>query len=81
VTADLAVLGKALGGGMPISAITGRQTTMATCARRTERAERYLPGPPDGRARGAGCARRVSRPGFYEHLDARVSNSTAASRS
>jgi glutamate-1-semialdehyde 2,1-aminomutase len=68
---DMAVLGKAVGGSMPISAFMGRREIMETCT-------------PVGPALHSGTYNappvlviairalldQVSQPGFYEHLDA-----------
>ncbi len=71
VTADLCVLGKALGGGMPISAITGRRDVM-----------RHLRPVGDSELSGTYLAHTTAvlaalaaldeygRPGYYEHLEA-----------
>ena len=71
VTADLCVLGKALGGGMPISAIAGSRDVMrhlrplGDC----EHSGTYL--AHTTAVLGALAAlEEYSRPGFYEHLDA-----------
>jgi glutamate-1-semialdehyde 2,1-aminomutase len=53
VTPDLCVLGKAFGGGTPAPAPAGPQ-----------RDERHVPGPPDHRARRAGCAGGIQPPRF-----------------
>lgn len=71
VVPDMTVLGKAVGGGMPISAFLGRREIMETCT-------------PVGPALHSGTYNappvlviairalldEVTRPGFYEHLDA-----------
>jgi len=68
---DMTVLGKAVGGGMPVSAFLGRREIMETCS-------------PVGPALHSGTYNappvlviairallgEVTRPGFYEHLDA-----------
>jgi glutamate-1-semialdehyde 2,1-aminomutase len=71
ITADLCVLGKALGGGMPISAIAGPRELMrhfrplGSC----EHSGTYL--AHTTAVLGALAALdEYARPGFYEHLDA-----------
>jgi len=71
ITPDMTVLGKAVGGGMPLSAFMGTRQIMETCT-------------PTGPALHSGTyighltlvmaarafLREVSRPGFYDHLNA-----------
>jgi len=71
ITADLCVLGKALGGGMPISAIAGPRELMShfrplgDC----EHSGTYLAHTTTVLAALA-ALEEYSRPGFYEHLEA-----------
>jgi glutamate-1-semialdehyde 2,1-aminomutase len=71
VTADLAVLGKALGGGMPISAITGRRSIMEHMRPEgeSELSGTYLAHLTAVLAALAALA-IYREPGFYQRLDA-----------
>ncbi len=71
ITPDLTVLGKAVGGGMPISAFLGRRDIMETCTPvgPASHSGTYNAPPVLVAAMGA-FLREASRPGFYEHLDA-----------
>ena len=72
VIPDLAVLGKALGGGMPISALVGKRAVMAHLRPLgdSEMSGTYLAHPTTVLAAQAALA-EYSRPGFYTELDAR----------
>ena len=62
VTPDLAVLGKAFGAGMPISAVAGtREVMRAPAPDGARRDERHVSLPPHRRVRGPGGAGRVRR--------------------
>ena len=71
VTPDMTVLGKAVGGGMPISAFMGTQEIMETC---TPVGPALHSGtynaPPVLVAAMRAFLKEVSRPGFYDHLNA-----------
>jgi glutamate-1-semialdehyde 2,1-aminomutase len=71
VTPDLAVLGKAFGGGMPISAVVGRRDAMMHLrpAGGAEMSGTYLAHLTAVFAAQAALA-EYNRPGFYERLDA-----------
>ncbi|MBC7234983.1 MAG: aspartate aminotransferase family protein [Chloroflexi bacterium] len=69
VVPDLTVLGKAVGGGMPISAFLGRREIMETCTPvgPALHSGTYNAPPVLVAAMGA-FLQEASRPGFYEHL-------------
>ncbi|MCS7056924.1 MAG: aminotransferase class III-fold pyridoxal phosphate-dependent enzyme [Thermoflexales bacterium] len=71
VTPDLAVLGKAFGGGMPISALVGRREVMMHLkpAGRAEMSGTYLAHLTAVLAADAALD-EYGQPGFYERLDA-----------
>jgi glutamate-1-semialdehyde 2,1-aminomutase len=71
VTPDLAVLGKAFGGGMPISAVVGRREVMTHMrpAGNAEMSGTYLAHLTAVFAAQAALG-EYSQPGFYERLDA-----------
>jgi len=70
-TPDMTVLGKAVGGGMPISAFMGTRDIMETCTPvgRALHSGTYNAPPVLVAAIGA-LLDEVTRPGFYEHLNA-----------
>ena len=70
-TPDMTVLGKAVGGGMPISAFMGRRAIMETCTPvgPALHSGTYNAPPVLVAAIGA-LLDEVTRPGFYAHLDA-----------
>ena len=71
VTPDMTVLGKAVGGGMPISAFMGRREIMETCTPvGTALHSGTYNAPPVLVNAMRAFLREVTRPGFYEHLDA-----------
>lgn len=72
VTPDLAVLGKAFGAGMPISALVGRHNVMMHLrpVGQTEMSGTYLAHLTAVLAASA-ALNEYSQPGFYEQLDAR----------
>ena len=74
VTPDLCTLGKAIGGGFPMSAIAGREDIMALFdAGKTER-ERFVPqvgtlsGNPISATAGLATLEVLRRPGTYDRL-------------
>lgn len=71
ITPDMTVLGKAVGGGMPISVFMGKREIMETCTPvgPAVHSGTYIAPPVLVMAIGA-FLREVSKPGFYEHLTA-----------
>ena len=71
VTPDMTVLGKAVGGGMPISAFMGRREIMETCTPvgPAMHSGTYNAPPALVIAMGA-FLDQISQPGFYDHLNA-----------
>lgn len=71
VTPDLCVLGKAFGGGMPISALAGRRTVMQHLKPlgRSQMSGTYL-AHPTAVAAALAALEAYSEPGFYERLAA-----------
>jgi glutamate-1-semialdehyde 2,1-aminomutase len=68
---DMTVLGKAVGGGMPISAFMGRRAIMETCTPVGSALHSGTYNAPPALVIAIGALLdEVSRPGFYAHLDA-----------
>jgi glutamate-1-semialdehyde 2,1-aminomutase len=71
VTPDLCVLGKAFGGGMPISALAGRRALMAHLQPLgTSQMSGTFLAHPTGVLAALAALEEYSSPGFYERLDA-----------
>lgn len=76
VTPDLCTLGKAVGGGFPLTAVAGREELMAHFDQSRVGRERFLPqigtlsGNPVATAAGLATVRILKRPGTYERLHA-----------
>jgi glutamate-1-semialdehyde 2,1-aminomutase len=76
VTPDLCALGKAVGGGFPLTAVAGREELMAHFDQARVGRERFLPqigtlsGNPIATAAGLATLRILKRPGTYERLHA-----------
>ncbi len=74
VVPDLCTLGKAIGGGFPLSAIAGREEVMALFDREQVGEERFVPqvgtlsGNPVAAAAGVATLEVLARPGTYERL-------------
>ncbi len=74
VVPDLCTLGKAIGGGLPLSAIVGREEVMALFDREQASEERFVPqigtlsGNPVAAAAGVATLEVLARPGTYERL-------------
>ena len=74
VVPDLCTLGKAIGGGFPLSALAGRDEVMALLDREQAGPERFVPmvgtlsGNPVAAAAGLATLEVLRRPGSYEHL-------------
>jgi len=72
VTPDLCTLGKAIGGGFPLSAIAGREEIMALFDRERTDAAHFVPqvgtlsGNPVAAAAGIATLEVLKRPGTYE---------------
>ena len=74
---DLTVLGKVIGGGMPLAAFGGPRATMEQLAPLGPVYQAgTLSGNPVATACGLATLREVSRPGFYESLAARTRSLT-----
>jgi len=68
---DMTVLGKAVGGGIPVSAFMGRREIMETCTPLGPALHSGTYNAPPLLVAGIGALLdEVSRPGFYEHLNA-----------
>jgi glutamate-1-semialdehyde 2,1-aminomutase len=76
VTPDLCSLGKAVGGGFPLTAVAGREEIMAHFDASLVEHERFLPqigtlsGNPIATAAGLATVRILKRPGTYERMHA-----------
>lgn len=76
VVPDIAVLGKALGGGLPLSAVTGPRAILDLCAPANESRRDHVQqmgtfyGNPLAVAAGLATLRELRRPGVYERLHA-----------
>jgi glutamate-1-semialdehyde 2,1-aminomutase len=76
VTPDLCALGKAVGGGFPLTAVAGREELMAHFDPARVGRERFLPqigtlsGNPVATAAGLATVRILKRPGTYERMHA-----------
>ncbi len=76
VTPDLCALGKAVGGGYPLTAVAGREEIMAHFDAALVGRERFLPqigtlsGNPIATAAGLATVRILKRPGTYERMHA-----------
>ncbi len=74
VVPDLCTLGKAIGGGFPLSAIAGREEVMALFDRDRAGEERFVPqigtlsGNPVAAAAGVATLQVLERPGTYERF-------------
>ncbi|MCH9672348.1 MAG: aminotransferase class III-fold pyridoxal phosphate-dependent enzyme, partial [Gammaproteobacteria bacterium] len=72
VTPDICTLGKAIGGGFPLSAIAGREDIMALFDKSQTTPDRFVPqvgtlsGNPIAAAAGLATLEVLSRPGTYE---------------
>ncbi|KAF1049779.1 glutamate-1-semialdehyde 2,1-aminomutase [Xylophilus sp.] len=73
ITPDLTVLGKVIGGGMPLAAFGGRRDVMEQLAPLGPVYQAgTLSGNPVATACGLATLAEVARPGFYESLSART---------
>jgi glutamate-1-semialdehyde 2,1-aminomutase len=76
VTPDLCALGKAVGGGFPLTAVAGREELMAHFDRSRVARDRFLPqigtlsGNPVATVAGLATVRILKRPGTYERMHA-----------
>ncbi len=71
VTPDVTVLGKAVGGGMPISAFMGTRAIMETCTPVGPAMQSGTYNAPPVLVAAIGAfLDQVSKPGFYDHLNA-----------
>jgi glutamate-1-semialdehyde 2,1-aminomutase len=76
VTPDLCSLGKAVGGGFPLTAVAGREELMAHFDLARVGRERFIPqigtlsGNPIATAAGLATVRILKRPGTYERMHA-----------
>lgn len=76
VTPDLCALGKAVGGGFPLTAVAGREEIMAHFDASRVGRERFLPqigtlsGNPIATVAGLATVRILKRPGTYERMHA-----------
>ncbi len=76
VTPDLCALGKAVGGGFPLTAVAGRDELMAHFDATRVGRDRFLPqigtlsGNPVATAAGLATVRILKRPGTYERMHA-----------
>ncbi len=72
VVPDICTLGKAIGGGFPLSAVAGREDIMALFDRERSQPERFVPqvgtlsGNPVAAAAGIATLEILSRPGTYD---------------
>ena len=72
VTPDLCTLGKAIGGGFPLSAVAGREGVMSLFDRGSAEPERFVPqvgtlsGNPIAAVAGIATLNILNRPGTYE---------------
>jgi glutamate-1-semialdehyde 2,1-aminomutase len=79
VTPDLTCLGKVVGGGMPVGAYGGRRELMELVAPLGPVYQAgTLSGNPLAMAAGLATLRELSRPGFYEDLEAKTVGLTDA---
>jgi glutamate-1-semialdehyde 2,1-aminomutase len=76
VTPDLCALGKAVGGGFPLTAVAGREELMAHFDRSRVGPDQFIPqvgtlsGNPIATAAGLATVRILKRPGTYERMHA-----------
>jgi glutamate-1-semialdehyde 2,1-aminomutase len=76
ITPDLCALGKAVGGGFPLTAVAGREELMAHFDRSRVSQDQFIPqvgtlsGNPIATAAGLATARILKRPGTYERMHA-----------
>jgi glutamate-1-semialdehyde 2,1-aminomutase len=76
VTPDLCALGKAVGGGFPLTAVAGREELMAHFDQSRVGREHFIPqvgtlsGNPIATAAGLATVRILKRPGTYERMHA-----------
>jgi glutamate-1-semialdehyde 2,1-aminomutase len=76
VTPDLCALGKAVGGGFPLTAVAGREELMAHFDQSRVSREQFIPqvgtlsGNPIATAAGLATVRILKRPGTYERMHA-----------
>src|SRR5262245_8289240 len=76
VTPDLCALGKAVGGGFPLTAVAGREELMAHFDQSRVGREQFIPqvgtlsGNPIATAAGLATVRILKRPGTYERMHA-----------
>jgi glutamate-1-semialdehyde 2,1-aminomutase len=76
ITPDLCALGKAVGGGFPLTAVAGREDLMAHFDRSRVSQDQFIPqvgtlsGNPIATAAGLATARILKRPGTYERMHA-----------
>jgi glutamate-1-semialdehyde 2,1-aminomutase len=76
VTPDLCALGKAVGGGFPLTAVAGREELMAHFDQARVERDRFLPqigtlsGNPVATVAGLATVRILKRPGTYERMHA-----------
>jgi glutamate-1-semialdehyde 2,1-aminomutase len=76
VTPDLCALGKAVGGGFPLTAVAGREELMAHFDQARVGRERFVPqigtlsGNPVATVAGLATVRVLKRPGTYERMHA-----------
>jgi glutamate-1-semialdehyde 2,1-aminomutase len=76
ITPDLCALGKAVGGGFPLTAVAGREELMAHFDQPRVGRDRFIPqigtlsGNPIATAAGLATVRILKRPGTYERMHA-----------
>jgi glutamate-1-semialdehyde 2,1-aminomutase len=76
ITPDLCALGKAVGGGFPLTAVAGREELMAHFDQSRVGRDRFIPqigtlsGNPIATAAGLATVRILKRPGTYERMHA-----------
>jgi glutamate-1-semialdehyde 2,1-aminomutase len=76
ITPDLCALGKAVGGGFPLTAVAGREELMAHFDQSRVSRDQFLPqigtlsGNPISTAAGLATVRILKRPGTYERMHA-----------
>ena len=76
ITPDLCALGKAVGGGFPLTAVAGREELMAHFDQSRVGREQFIPqvgtlsGNPIATAAGLATVRILKRPGTYERMHA-----------
>ena len=72
VTPDITMLGKVIGGGMPVAAFGGRREIMERLRLRPGLSSRHLSGNPVAVACGMATLKKIQAPGFYDRLGAQT---------